>query len=142
LVGALQERVLAQLLETFRAGLAAGAKESIPALAARIAAAMVGVYQSQLPVHHWLIELRSEAMYQERFQRAVDEFVDVLAAFLETRDDVAFSDRRAAAFAVVTAVEGIANGVAARPGKVDVTAVAAEGARMISTFFQGRERRP
>jgi len=141
LVGALQERVLSQLLETFRAGLEAGAKEPIPALAARIAAAMVGVYQSQLPVHHWLIELRSEAMYQERFQRAVDEFVDVLAAFFEQRTDVEFTDKRATAFATVLAVEGIANGVAARPGKIDVAAVAAEGARMMSTFFQGRERR-
>jgi AcrR family transcriptional regulator len=141
LVGALQERVLSQLLDTFRAGLEAGAKDSMPALATRIAASMVAVYQSQLPVHHWLIELRSEAVYQERFQRAVDEFVDVLAAYFERRTDVEFSDKRATAFATVLAVEGIANGVAARPGKIDVAAVAAEGARMIGGFFQGRERR-
>lgn len=141
LVGALQERVLTQLLDTFRAGLAGGATEPIPALATRLAVAMVAVYQSQLPVHHWLIELRSEAQYQERFQRAVDQFVEELAAFLETRSDIAFADKRAAAFAVVTAVEGIANGVAARPGKVDVAAVAAEGARLISGFFHGREPR-
>lgn len=140
LVGALQERVLAQVLDTFRAGLAAGAKEPMPALAARIAASMVALYQSQLPVHHWLIELRTEAQYQERFQRAVDQFVDDLTAFLETRADVTFANRRAAAFVVVTTVEGIANGVAARPGQVDVAAVAAEGARMIASFFVGRER--
>ena len=51
-----------------------------------------------------------------------------------------FANRRAAAFVVVTTVEGIANGVAARPGQVDVAAVAAEGARMIASFFVGRER--
>ena len=140
LVGALQERVLAQLLDAFRAGLAAGATDPLPAVAARIAVSMVTLYQSQLPVHHWLIELRSEAQYQERFRRIVDQFVDELTAFLETRTDVTFADKRAAAFATVTAVEGIANGVAARPGQIDVAAVAAEGARMIGGLYQGRER--
>ena len=141
LVGALQERVLTQVLETFRAGLAAGATDPIPVAAARIAASMVALYQGQLPVHHWLIELRTEAMYQERFQRAVDQFIDELTAFLISRPDNPFADPRATAFVVVTAVEGIANGVAARPGQIDVAAVAAEGARMMGAFFMGREKR-
>jgi AcrR family transcriptional regulator len=140
LVGALQERVLAQLLDALRAGLATGTTDPLPVVAGRIAASMVALDQSQLPVHHWRIDLRSEAEYQERFRVVVDQFVDVVTAFLATRADVAFVDPRAAAFAVVTAVEGIANGVAARPGAIDVAAVAAEGARMIGGFFMGRER--
>ena len=138
LVGALQERVLQQMFHAFRSGLANAGSDPLPVVASRIAASMVALYMNQKPVHPYLIQLRTEAAYQERFQIAVDMFVDEVTEFLRTRDDVKFADVRSAAFVLVTAIEGIANGVAARPGKVDLGAVASEGARLIGTYFTGR----
>jgi AcrR family transcriptional regulator len=138
LVGALQERVLQQMLEKFREGLAAAGDDPLPVVASRIAGSMVTLYLSQKPIHPWLIQLRTEAAYQQRFQDAVDVFVDETTKFLESRNDVTFADVRASAFVLVTGIEGIANGVAARPGKLDVGAVATEGARWVGMFFSGR----
>lgn len=135
LVGALQERVLQQMLDRLRAGLAEAGNDPLPVVASRIAGSMVMLYLSQKPIHPWLIQLRTEAAYQQRFQDAVDVFVDEVTRFLETRNDVSFTDVRASAFVIVTAIEGIANGVAARPGKLDVGAVASEGARWLGLFF-------
>jgi AcrR family transcriptional regulator len=136
LVGALQERVLRTLADTIDRALTAAQDVPFADLSARIGDALVAVYRSQRPIHRWLIELRTEAAYQERFRRTVDEIVERVAAFLAARADFTHPEPRAAAFTIVAAVEGIANAVAARPGELDLARITAEAVRMIGLYLR------
>lgn len=140
LVGALQERVLRLLFGTLDQVLAASHDTSLTDLAARVAEAMVMLYRSQRPIHRLLIELRTEAAYQEPFRRAIDQFVDRLAVFLANRADFGHADPHTSAFAIVSAIEGVANAVAARPGELDVPAVATEAGRMVALYLSAFEK--
>lgn len=136
LVGAVQERVLNDLFEAMDVVLTSSRERTLPAIAQHIAAAMLGVYHARRPIYRWLIELRSQAAYQERFRVQVDRFVARVATFLEQRGLAC--DARVTAFVLVSAVEGIANAVAARPG-ANVAAIAGGAVAALSVLLAALE---
>ncbi|MFN0245416.1 MAG: TetR/AcrR family transcriptional regulator [Kofleriaceae bacterium] len=118
LIGAVQERVLDDLFEAIDIVLTSSGDRRLADVAARIAEAMLRVYHARRPIYRWLIELRTEAAYQDRFCAHIDRFIDRVAAFLAAR--AMAPDPRVTAFVLVSAVEGIANAVAARVGRRSV----------------------
>ncbi|MEO8698908.1 MAG: TetR/AcrR family transcriptional regulator [Kofleriaceae bacterium] len=132
LVGVLQERYLEITFRLCRAVLAAAAEVPIGDLIDRVAGALLAANLEQRPIHRWLVELRSLAAFQERRRQALDQFAGELAAFLATRG---FADPTATAFTLVHAVEGITSAATARPGAVDVTAIAGEACKMLRAYL-------
>jgi AcrR family transcriptional regulator len=114
LIGAVQERVLDDLFEALDLVLTSSSERRLPDIAAQIAEAMLRVYYTRRPIYRWLIELRTEAAYQDQFRAHVDRFIDRVTVFLTAR--AIAIDPRVTAFVLVSAVEGIANAVAARVG--------------------------
>jgi AcrR family transcriptional regulator len=139
LIAALQERVLQALLTAFRVLLSVGEDVPLDMLARRTGDAFLAVYAAQRPMHRWLIELRSAATYQDRFRALVDTFVEELAEFLARRPELELASPRATAFAIVTAVEGVSASVSARPGAVELEAIANETVTMVTGLLDARK---
>ncbi len=131
LIAAVQERVLDELYESVDIVLTSSGERALAEIVELVARGMLDVYSGRRSVYRWLIELRSEAAYQDRFQARVDQFVARVERFVASRSELA-GDARAMAFVLVTAVEGIANAIAARPGQVNVPAIASAAIAMVA----------
>jgi len=134
LVGAVQARYLDHTFGLCRAALAAAAGVPLADVIARVTTALVAAYHAQRPIHRWLIELRTAAGFQGRFRAAIDAFVDEVAALLDARHDVRFPDARAAAYAIVHAVNGLVSATGERNREVDIDAIAAATSAMITAY--------
>lgn len=140
MVGALQERVLQEVLVAFRAVLGSAAGVPLAVLAERIGSAMLALHHGHRPIYHWLIELRTSAAYQERFRAVLDLFVAELAVFFAARPELRVDDAPTAAFVLIHAIEGVAAAVGARAGKVDASAVVREAVQLVIAYSDRWQR--
>ena len=134
LVRAVIERYSQYTLKLCRTALAAGGAAAIETIIDRVADALVAVYRTQRPIHRALLDLRTAAAYEDRFRAGLDELVDEIATFLDTRSDVRFPDTRAAAFLLVHGVDGMIAAATARGGALDVPALTREGAKLVRAY--------
>ena len=135
LVGALQDKYADDTLSRVRSVLADAERLPINLVIARVAEAVLSAQHDQRPIHRWLNEWRSVTGSHERYRRALDEHVELIADFLARRPDVHTSDHRAAAFVLVHAMEGIIEATTERGTAVDVTAIAMQAIRMLTVFI-------
>jgi len=135
LVGALQDRYADDTLSRIRSALAGAESSPISCVIARVAEAVLSAKREQRPIHRWLNEWRTVTGSHERYRRAVDEHVELIADFLARRPDVNLSDHRAAAFVLVHAIEGIIEAASEREANVDAVAIAMQTIRMVTVFI-------
>jgi len=135
LVGALQDKYAEDTLSRVRGALVESATLPINLVIARVAEAVLCAQRAQRPIHRWLIDWRTAAGCQERYRRALDEQVGLVAEFLAQRRDVTITDPRAAAFVLVHAIEGIIEAVTERGPGVDMIAVAMQAIRLVTVFL-------
>jgi AcrR family transcriptional regulator len=135
LVGALQDRYAEDTLSRVREVLAEGAEQPISLVVARVAEAVLSARQAQRPIHRWLIDWRTVIGGQERYRRALDQHVELVAEFLARRRDMTLLDPRAVAFVLVHALEGVIEAVTERLDDVDVTAIAMHAIGMVTLFL-------
>jgi AcrR family transcriptional regulator len=140
LVRELHERYLAQTLDGCRALLAACDGVPLGLVCQRTAAVLVAMRERQRPIHRWLIELRSEVGFQERYRELLDGFAYEVARFLARRPDVRFEDPRAAAWVIVHALEGIVQAVAARGREVEIAPLASAACELIGAYLASAAR--
>jgi AcrR family transcriptional regulator len=134
LVGALQDRYAEDTLGRVRAAIDDAGALPIATVIARIASAVLAAKQAQRPIHRWLIEWRSAIGGQERYRRALDQHVELIAEVLGRRSDVAVTDRRAAAFVIVHAVEGIIEAVTVRADEAELLPIATQAMALITAY--------
>lgn len=135
LVGALQKRYADDTLSRVRAVLDEADTLPMNAVIARVAGAVLTAKNEQRPIHRWLNEWRAVTGNHERYRRALDEHVELIADFLARRPDVHLSDHRAAAFVLVHAIEGIIEAASERANEIDAVAISMQAIRMVTMFF-------
>jgi AcrR family transcriptional regulator len=137
LLGALQDRYAEDTFARVRAALHGAQTESIRAVIARVGAALLATRQDQRPIHRWLIDSRTAAGGWERYRHSVDQHVELIAEFLETRSDVEFAEPRLAAFVIVHAMEGLVEAVSERPS-VDAAGIVLNAIELVVRFLEKR----
>lgn len=135
LVGALQDRYADDTLSRVRSVLAEAEQLPINVVIARAAEAVLSAKREQRPIHRWLNEWRAVTGSHERYRRALDEHVELIADFLALRPDVNLTDHRAAAFVLVHAIEGIIEATSEREAHADAVAIAMQTIRMVTVFL-------
>ncbi len=133
LVGALQDKYAEDTLGRVRDALAGAEALPLNIVIARVAESVLSAQRAQRPIHRELIDWRTAAGGQERYRRALDQHVELVADFLALRPDVRVVDHRAAAFVLVHAIEGIIEAVAER-AELDTLAITMHAIRMVTLF--------
>jgi len=137
LLGALQDRYAEDTFTRVRAVLVGSETTPIRTVILQIAAAVLAARQNQRPVHRLLIDSRTAAGAWERYRGSLDRQVDLIAEFLERRDDVEVADSRLAAFVLVHASEGLIEAVSERPNVSELD-VAVSAAELLARFVEKR----
>lgn len=140
LLGALQDRYVAQSERNVRAALAGAEALPLAIVVQRVAFALLTTGQLQRPIHVWLRDHRSTSASQERYRRGLDQLVDTLAEFFARRPDVAPRDPRVAAFVTVHAAEGVLGAVVERHGQVEANPIGVEAIHMVAGYLSGAAR--
>jgi AcrR family transcriptional regulator len=137
LLGALQDRYAEDTFTRVRAALDESETKPIRNVILHVASAVLSAKQSQRPIHRLLIDSRTAAGAWERYRGSLDRHVDLIAEFLDRRDDVEVADSRLAAFVVVHASEGLIEAVSERPD-VNAADVALHAAELLARFVEKR----
>lgn len=137
LLGAIQDRYAEDSFARVRAALEEAAAEPIRGVIVRVGAALLAARQNQRPIHRWLIDSRTAAGVWERYRRSLDQHVELIAEFLDSRADVEVADPRLAAFVVVHATEGLIEAVSERPD-ADAAGIVLHAIELVARFVERR----
>jgi AcrR family transcriptional regulator len=136
IIGEIIDQQLDAMLRAFRALAGATAELPLEHAVDGVLRGLLEASRAHEKLHAPLYEEMGAAARSERYARTLDAYVEILAAWLAARDDLALDDPRAAAALIVHAADGVIRLLVVAPAAAPM--VIAEGVRVVTSYLNAK----